>query len=129
MRYLSLEWIEALRDKVAASTDLSTLANDYSINVTQVVTDGPEGTITYHLSVGNGGASFGAGAAANEDVRMEQSWDTAVAVATGEANAQDVFIKGEVRITGDVQKLIASEPVFAALDAVFEDVRAHTVYA
>ena len=129
MRYLSLEWIEALRDKVAASTDLSTLANDYSINVTQVVTDGPEGTITYHLSVGNGGASFGAGAAANEDVRMEQSWDTAVAVATGEANAQDVFIKGEVRITGDVQKLIASEPVFAALDSVFEDVRAHTVYA
>ncbi len=129
MRYLSLEWIESLRDKVAASTDLSTLANDYSINVTQVVTDGPEGTITYHLSVGNGGASFGAGAAANEDVRMEQSWDTAVAVATGETNALDVFIKGEVRITGDVQKLIASEPVFAALDAVFEDVRAHTVYA
>jgi hypothetical protein len=129
MRYLSLEWIEALRDKVAASTDLSTLANDYSINVTQVVTDGPEGTITYHLSVGNGGASFGAGAAANEDVRMEQSWDTAIAIATGETNAQDVFINGEVRITGDVQKLIASEPVFAALDSVFEDVRAHTVYA
>jgi hypothetical protein len=129
MRYLSLEWIEALRDKVAASTDLSTLANDYSINVTQVVTDGPEGTITYHLSVGNGGASFGAGAVANEDVRMEQSWDTAIAIATGETNAQDVFINGEVRITGDVQKLIASEPVFAALDSVFEDVRAHTVYA
>lgn len=126
---MSLEWIEALRDKVAASTDLSTLANDYSINVTQVVTDGPEGTITYHLSVGNGGASFGAGAAANEDVRMEQSWDTAIAIATGETNAQDVFINGEVRITGDVQKLIASEPVFAALDSVFEDVRAHTVYA
>jgi putative sterol carrier protein len=94
-----------------------------------VVTDGPEGTITYHLSVGNGGASFGAGAAANEDVRMEQSWDTAIAIATGETNAQDVFINGEVRITGDVQKLIASEPVFAALDSVFEDVRAHTVYA
>jgi putative sterol carrier protein len=129
MRYLSLEWIESLRDKVAASTDLSTLANDYAINVTQVVTDGPEGTITYHLSVGNGGASFGAGAAANEDVRMEQSWDTAIAIATGETNAQDVFINGEVRITGDVQKLIASEPVFAALDSVFEDVRAHTVYA
>jgi len=129
MRYLSLEWIEALRDKVAANTELAKIAQDHSINVTQVVTEGPEGTVTYHLSVGNGTASFGAGAAASEDVRMEQSWDTAVAVATGQTNAQDVFIKGEVRITGDVQKLIASEPVFAVLDAVFEDVRAHTVYA
>jgi hypothetical protein len=129
MRYLSLEWIEALRDKVASSAELSHIAQDHSINVTQVVTDGPEGTVTYHLAVGNGVAAFGAGVAENEDVRMEQSWDTAVAVATGETNAQDVFIKGEVRITGDVQKLIASEPVFAALDAVFEDVRAHTVYA
>lgn len=129
MRYLSLEWIEALRDKVATNTDLVTLAKDHSISVTQVVTDGPEGTVTYHLSVGDGAASFGVGAAAKEDVRMEQSWDTAVAVATGQTNAQDVFIKGDVRITGDVQKLIASEPIFAALDSVFEDVRAHTVYA
>ena len=118
-----------MRDKVAANTELAKIAQDHSINVTQVVTEGPEGTVTYHLSVGNGTASFGAGAATSEDVRMEQSWDTAVAVATGQTNAQDVFIKGEVRITGDVQKLIASEPVFAVLDAVFEDVRAHTVYA
>jgi putative sterol carrier protein len=129
MRYLSLEWIEALRDKVAGNATLSTLANDHSIGVTQVVTDGPEGTVTYHLAVGGGTASFGAGPAHSEDVRMEQSWDTAVAVATGQANAQDVFIKGDVRITGDVQKLIASEPVFAALDAVFDDVRARTVYS
>lgn len=129
MRYLSLEWIEALRDKVAASSELSKVAQDHSISVTQVVIDGPEGTVTYHLTVGDGVATFGAGVAANEDVRMEQSWDTAVAVATGQTNAQDVFIKGEVRITGDVQKLIASEAVFAALDSVFEDVRANTQYA
>jgi putative sterol carrier protein len=129
MRYLSLEWIEALRDKVAANTDLSALANEHSINVTQVVTDGPEGTVTYHFAVGDGSASFGAGPASHEDVRMEQSWGTAVAIATGQANAQEVFIKGDVRITGDVQKLIASEPVFAALDAVFDDVRTHTVYS
>jgi hypothetical protein len=129
MRYLSLEWIEALRDKVAASSDLSALSRDHEIHITQVVTDGPEGNVTYHLSVADGTASFGAGPATNENVRMEQSWDTAVAVATGQTNAQDVFIKGHVRITGDVQRLIASEPVFAVLDSVFEDVRSRTVYS
>ena len=36
----------------------------------------------YHLQVGNGVATFGAGPASVEHVRMEQSWETAVAVAT-----------------------------------------------
>lgn len=129
MRYLSLEWIEALASNVAANDDLKALASDYSIDVTQVVTDAPEGTVTYHLSVRDGNATFGAGPAPKEDVRMEQSWDSAVSVATGNANAQDLFIQGHVRITGDVQKLIASEPVFAALNTVFDEVRTQTEYA
>ena len=128
MRYLSLEWIEALATNVAANEDLKALARDHSIDVTQVVTDGPEGTVTYYLSVRDGQATFGSGPAPQEDVQMEQSWDSAVAVATGAANAQDLFIQGQVRITGDVQKLISSEPVFAALNDVFETVRAQTQY-
>ena len=55
---------------------------------------------------------------------MEQSWATATAVATGELNAQEAFIKGLIRLTGNQQKLIESQPVFAALDAVFTSVRA-----
>jgi hypothetical protein len=48
MRYLSLEWIEAMQAEVAASESLTTLAQSMSIGVTQVVTDGPEGTVVYH---------------------------------------------------------------------------------
>ena len=48
---------------------------------------------------------------------MQQSWATATAVATGELNAQEAFIKGLIRLTGNQQKLIDSQPVFAALDA------------
>ena len=72
MRYLSLEWIEAMQAEVAASESLATLAQSMSIGVTQVVTDGPEGTVMYHLQVGDGVASFGPGPAPQEDVRMEQ---------------------------------------------------------
>ena len=128
VRYLSLAWIDALSQEVAKSDALGTLADTHQIGVTQVVTDGPEGTVIYHLRLGCGTASFGAGPAEAEDVRMEQSWATAAAVATGELNAQEAFIKGLIRLTGNQQKLIESQPVFAALDAVFTSVREQTEY-
>jgi putative sterol carrier protein len=128
VRYLSLGWIDALRREVAESDTLRAAADDHTIGVTQVVTGGPEGDVTYHLQVGDGDARFGAGPAEPEDVRMEQDWATAVAVATGELNAQEAFISGRIRLYGDQQKLMAAQPVFGALDAVFATVRQHTEY-
>ena len=129
VRYLSLDWINALKAEVAASEQMREVAGLHTIGVTQLVVDGPEGEVTYHLAVADGEASFGAGPADPEDVRMEQDWDTAVAVATGEMNAQDAFINGHIRLFGDQQKLLDSQPVFGALDAVFSAVREHTTYA
>jgi len=128
IRYLSLAWIDALTREVAASEQMREIADRYTIGVTQLVTDGPEGDVTYHLVVGDGDARFGAGAAEPEDVKMEQSWDTAVGVATGTLNAQDAFINGNIRLYGDQQKLLDSQPVFGALDAVFAAVRDRTTY-
>jgi len=128
VRYLSLAWIDALTHEVANSSDLAALAIEHDIGVTQVVTDGPEGDVTYHLRLSDGAASFGAGPAAHEDVRMQQSWATATAVATGDLNAQEAFIKGLIRLSGNQQKLIDSQPVFAALHSVFTSVRAQTEY-
>jgi putative sterol carrier protein len=128
IRYLSLDWINALTAEVAASEHMREVAEHHTIGVTQVVSDGPEGDVTYHLLVGDGAASFGAGAADPEHVKMEQSWQTAVDVATGELNAQEAFINGHIRLFGDQQKLLESQPVFGALDAVFASVRDRTVY-
>ena len=128
IRYLSLDWINALSDEVAASEQLRALAEHHQINVTQVVTNGPEGDVMYHLEVNDGVASFGAGAAEPEDVRMQQEWSTAVAVATGALNAQEAFIGGQILLFGDQQKLLESQPVFGALDAVFASVRDRTTY-
>ena len=128
IRYLSLDWLDALTTAVAADDTLQQLAGTHSIGVTQVVTEGPEGDVTYHRQVGDGRATFGAGAALPEHVRMQQTWDTAVSVATGELNAQRAFIEGRILLTGDQQRLMASQPVFGALDAVFRTIREHTDY-
>ena len=75
VRYLSLEWIDELSRAVAADAAMAGVAADHEIGVTQVVSDGPEGDVTYHLQVDDGAARFGAGAAEPEHVRMEQTWD------------------------------------------------------
>jgi hypothetical protein len=128
VRYLSLDWIDALGAAVARSDEMRAVAAEHTIAVTQVVEDTPEGDITYHLAVADGLAVFGAGPAPNEDVRMVQDWDTAVGVATGALDAEEAFIKGRIRLSGDQQKLLACQPVFRALDAVFNEVRARTEY-
>ena len=128
VRYLSLAWIRELTREVAESETMRELAQEHSIGVTQVVTDGPEGDVTYHLQVGDGAASFGAGAADPEHVKMVQDWATAVAVATGASNAQDAFINGKIRLAGDQQALLGAQPVFGALDQIFSTVRERTRY-
>ena len=54
--------------------------------------------------------------------------ETAIAVATGTLNAQEAFVGGHIRLTGDAQKLLEAQPIFKALDAVFSSVRQHTDY-
>jgi hypothetical protein len=128
MRYLSLEWIEAVAAGVAASEAVSQAAGDLNVGITQVVDDAPEGTVTYHLQVADGAVSFGPGAADPESVRFQQDWEIAVDVATHRLNAQDAFIGGHIKLTGDQAALMAAQPVFAALDTVFAEVREHTVF-
>lgn len=128
VRYLSLSWIRELTREVSESETLAELAHEHSIGVTQTVTEGPEGDVTYHLQVGDGEARFGAGPADPEHVKMEQDWATAVAVATGEMNAQEAFVTGKIRFYGDPQALMSAQPVFAALDGVFASVRQRTRY-
>jgi putative sterol carrier protein len=128
VRYLSLDWLRELTLEVSDSDALAALANEHTIGVTQVVTDGPEGDVIYHLQVGDGTASFGAGPADPEQVRMEQDWETAVAVATGELNAQEAFVTGRIKFFGDQQLVMDAQPVFGALDGVFASVRQRTRY-
>jgi putative sterol carrier protein len=128
VRYLSLDWIDAVATNVAANERLGELADQHEIGFTQVVSDGPEGDVTYHLQVGDGRIAFAVGAADPEHVRMEQTWETAVAVATGTLNAQEAFVSGHIRLVGDQQRLLDSQPVFGALDSVFSAVREQTAY-
>ncbi len=128
MRYLSLEWIDALNDAVANSATMQEAAATQSIGVTQAVTGTPDGDVSYHLQVSDGRATFGAGPADPEDVRMEQDWDTAVGIALGNLDLEQALFNGRLRFSGDPERLMSARDVFAALNTIFDSVRARTVY-
>ena len=126
MRYLSLDWIDAVAAEAASSADVSAAVAVTDIGVTQVVTEAPEGTIVYSLQVDGGTFNFVAGPAHPEHVRFEQTWETAVEVATGTLNAQEAFIQGRILLTGDQQKLMDNQAIFGAMSAVFDRDRKST---
>lgn len=128
VRYLSLDWIDAVAAEAASNDAVAAAAESCSIGVTQVVTDTPEGTVIYSLQTADGQLTFAPGQAFPEDVRFEQNWETAVGVATGAVNAQEAFIQGRILLTGDQQKLMDCQPVFGAMGSVFDSVRQRTEY-
>lgn len=71
----------------------------------------------------------GPGHAPDADVTFTQDWGTAVAVATGALAAQEAFVSGRIRFSGDHQRLIDAAPLFAALDAAFDAVNSRTDFA
>jgi hypothetical protein len=128
VRYLSLDWIGEIGRLVAADRSLQALGAEHAIGITQVITDSPDGTVTYHLQSGDGRVEFGPGPAEPEDVRLEQEWFSAVDVATGEMTAEDAFITGCVRLSGNAPLLLECQAVLAGLDPIFTAVADRTDY-
>ena len=127
MRYLSDEWIAAVADEIGGDAVLAMAARSHSVAVTQIVNGTPFGEVAYHLVCRDGKISFGKGKVPC-DVTFTQSYTTAVDVALARINAAEAFISGTVRFAGDHEKIVAAQPLFAALDAVFARVRARTQF-
>jgi len=124
--YLSNEWINAVAEGIRQSSEIAAIARDNSVAITQIITGTPHGDVTYHLDSRDGKISFAVGAAATSDIAFTQDWQTAVGVATGKINAQEAFISGKIRFKGDHERVIATQPLFLALDVVFTSVNANT---
>ena len=124
--YLSNEWINAVAEGIKLNNEIAIVARDNTISVTQIITGTPHGDISYHLESRDGKITFASGPATVSDIAFTQDWATAVGVATGKINAQEAFISGKIRFKGDHERVIATQPLFLALDVVFSVVNANT---
>lgn len=128
-KYLTREWVDDLDRAAQVSDAVRAAAPDLVLVVEHVVTGLPEGTVRYHVEFDRGVARLRYGPAVSADASFTEDHETAVAVSSGAVNAQSAFISGRLRVSGDMDKLMAAQPAFAALDSALEDARARTTYA
>lgn len=128
MKYLSPEWLAATQ-AAADRGDAGAPADGTAVlTVQQVVTDGPDGDVVYHVVVGGGRVHVHGGEAAEPTVTFSQDYETAAAVARGELSAQGAFMVGRIRMRGDLRAIVANQDMLAGVEAVFAGVRTQTEY-
>ena len=127
-RYLSDEWLTAADAALADDRGLEDATADVALSVQQVVTAGPDGDVTYHVTVDHGRVRIAGGTAEQPTVTFVQSWDTAVAIVRGELSAQGAFMSGLIRVRGDLPTLVEHGDAFGAFEDVLAGVRVTTTF-
>jgi putative sterol carrier protein len=105
----SPQWVAALNERAALVTVLD---ESILVVVQQTVDDN-----AWFVSIAHGVMSVEWGHATDPTATLTQSRETAEAIVSGDLNAQQAFLDGRVRLTGDVTALIAAKPYLAQLDS------------
>ena len=123
--FLSDRWIEALDEAAAATPNVAT-----PLVIEQRVTagDGTDVEVTYHLDFTGDRLRVVTGPASAPTVTFTTNRAVARAIAAGGRSAQEAFRVGELRVGGDLTLLLEHQDALARLRAVFETVRAATVW-
>jgi hypothetical protein len=118
MRHLSPEWLRAADDAVAAITVDPTTA----VVIEQRVTDGPDGDVVYRVVVGDGRCRIVAGDDPPADVSITTPWGLADSIAHGTVSAQQAFLQGEIRVSGDPSVLVRHAELSVELSAALSSI-------
>jgi putative sterol carrier protein len=121
--FLSAEWFDDVNRAAPAGEELRTAMAGARVVLQQVVTGGPDGDVRYWVRIGEGTVAAGPGEAADADVTVSQSYDTAVAVSSGQLSAQAAVLAGRIRVSGDTTLLLAHQAALQELAGAFAPVR------
>jgi hypothetical protein len=128
VRYLSPEWLAAAADAIAHDAGLQEAARDISLTLEQTVTDGPDGTVSWHIVLDNGTTRLVPGRAPHADLRFTTTWPTACAIALGELAAPTAFMEGRLRVGGNLTLLIGQQQKLSTIHDVLGDLRSATTF-
>ncbi|HJR45259.1 MAG TPA: SCP2 sterol-binding domain-containing protein [Actinomycetota bacterium] len=123
VKFLSEEWASTMTDALNSSEDFKKAATGQQVKLQQVVTDTPDGGETkYYFNLDGGTAEIGLGEATDAEATITQNYETAVAIVKQELNAQNAFMQGKLKVTGNMMKLMQLQGVFNAMPKAASDV-------
>ena len=124
VKFLSEEWAQAITDALNASDDFKSAASNQQAKLQQVVTDTPDGgEVKYYFTLEDGNAQVALGEIADAEATVTQSYDTASAIAQQELNAQNAFMQGKLKVSGNMMKLMQLQGVVNAMPKAVTDVQ------
>jgi putative sterol carrier protein len=115
-------WIAAADAAARADDGLREASIGRHMSIGQEVVDGERRT-RWHLVLDDGEVAVRAGWPDDPDVTFSQDADVAGRVARGEVAARTAFVLGQVRLGGDVSRLLEVAPALGGLGDVFALVR------
>ena len=123
VKFLTEEWAQEMTNALNASDDFQNAASSQQTKLQQVVTDTPDGGEgRYYFSLDGGKAEVGVGDITEADATITQNYETAVAINKSELNAQQAFMQGKLKISGNMMKLMQLQGVFNAMPKAVSDV-------
>ena len=116
VKFLSEEWAQAMTQALNDSDEFKSAASNQQAKLQQVVTDTPDGGEgKYYFVLDNGSAEVSLGELSDAEATISQNYETAVAITKSELNAQQAFMQGKLKISGNMMKLMQLQGVFNAM--------------
>ncbi len=112
VKFLSDEWAKAITAALNSSEDFKRAATGQQAKLQQVITGMPDGAdVKYYFKLDNGSAEVSLGELTDAEATISQNYDTAVAINKQELNAQNAFMQGKLKISGNMMKLMQLQGV------------------
>ena len=122
VKFLSEEWASAMTEALNSSEDFKNAASGQQVKLQQVVTDTPDGEKKYYFTLSDGTAEVSLGEIGDAEATLTQNYETAVAITKQELNAQNAFMQGKLKISGNMMKLMQLQGVFNAMPKAANEV-------
>jgi putative sterol carrier protein len=116
IKFLTEEWASTMTDALNSSDDFQSAASGQEVKLQQVVSDVPDGgEVKYYFTLEGGKAQVSLGEVEGADATITQNYETATAINKQELNAQQAFMQGKLKISGNMMKLMQLQGVFNAM--------------
>ncbi len=100
--YLSDAWLDELRDPAAEAL----AAEGGTATIGRIVTGAPDGELRYTARLADGTVAYERGVADEVDLSLTDTYANAVALLTGDADANALFMRGRTKVAGNTGVLL-----------------------